>query len=281
MQGKMIMQVILYMKKVGIVCCSNGIDIKQKDSLMQLEKQLNELKIKVIWSPYIYKKEGVRAIDARKRADVLMTFFQDDSIDAIFDISGGDIANEILEYLDFHQITKMFWGYSDLTTILNAIYSQTQKQTVLFQIRHIIDNDIQMLRLKNHSLFDIDYQMIQGENVKGIVIGGNIRCFLKLAGTIYFPNVKDKLLFLEAYSGNEAKLITYFSQLKQMKVFDKIQGLILGTYTEYFQNHELIDLIELVKRYIPNDLPIIYTKDIGHDKNAKAIIIGKEYLFKK
>lgn len=273
------MQVILYMKKVGIVCCSNGIEIDQEKYLLKLENELKNLGVTIVWSPYIYKQDGIRSADAEKRAKVLMDFCKDEEIDAVFDISGGDIANEILEYIDFHQITKMFWGYSDLTTILNAIYSQTQKQTVLFQIRNLIDNELQIQRIKQKTLFQLDYQMLQGKMMKGIVVGGNIRCFLKLAGTIYFPNVKDKLLLLEAYSGDEAKLITYFSQLKQMKVFDKIQGLIIGTYTEYFQNHELADLIELVKRYIPNDLPIIYTKDIGHSKNAKAIVIGKEYIF--
>ena len=48
----------------------------------------------------------------------------------IYDISGGDIANEILPYLDFEVIKnsgKRFWGYSDLTTVINAIYEKTGK----------------------------------------------------------------------------------------------------------------------------------------------------------
>lgn len=269
------------MKKIGIVCCSNGIDKKYENDLIQLENELNQLNIHVIWSPYIYKENGIRSADAKKRAEIFMKFNLDDTIDSIFDISGGDIANEILEYIDFSQIRKTFWGYSDLTTILNAIYSQTKKQSILFQIRHLVDNEIQRKRLKKNSLFDLDYQIIQGKNVKGIVVGGNIRCLLKLSGTMYFPDMKDKLLLLEAYSGNEAKLITYFSQLKQMGVFEQIQGLILGTYTEYFKNHHIDDLLQIVKRYVPDDLTIVFTKDIGHSRNSKAIVIGKEYIFCK
>ena len=56
-----------------------------------------------------------------------MNFYQDREIQMIFDISGGDIANEILPYLDFEVIAenpKPFWGYSDLTTIMNAIYAK-------------------------------------------------------------------------------------------------------------------------------------------------------------
>lgn len=267
------------MKKVGIVCCSNGIDRKQKDYLLKLEKQLQQLDIEVIWSPYIFKQTDIQPASAVDRAKILIKMNQDETIDAVFDISGGDIANEILDDLDFNQIIKPFWGYSDLTTVINAIYTQTKRQSILFQIRHIVDNDRQIQRWKEKSLFDLDYQIMQGQGVQGIVIGGNIRCFLKLAGTKYFPDVKDKLLLLEAYSGNEAKLITYLSQLKQMHVFEQIQGLILGTYTEYFKDHDINDLLQIVKRYVPDDLTIIYTKDIGHHKNAKAIVIGKQYTF--
>lgn len=110
-------------------------------------------------------------------------------------------------------------------------------------------------------------------------MGGNIRCLLKLAGTPYFPNMKDKILLLEAYSGDEAKIITYFQQLKQMKVFEQIQGLLLGTFTQYFQKQTIDDLFEISKKFIPKDLTVIYTPDIGHSPNAKAIIIGKEYQF--
>ena len=177
------------------------------------------------------------------------------------------------------QISTQLRGAVQVQKDLSFQKTDRQRQSVLFQIRHLIDNDMQIKRIKEKSLFDLDYQIMQGKGVQGVVIGGNIRCFLKLAGTRYFPEVKDKLLLLEAYSGNEAKLVTYLSQLKQMHVFEQIQGLILGTYTEYFKNHDINDLLRLVKRYVSDDLTIIYTKDIGHSKNAKAIVIGKEYFF--
>jgi ABC-type antimicrobial peptide transport system permease subunit len=73
---------------------------------------------------YIYVKDSIYSGTAAERAEALMNFYKDEEIRAIFDISGGDIANEILPYLDFEVIGKMqkqFWGYSDLTTIINAI----------------------------------------------------------------------------------------------------------------------------------------------------------------
>ena len=74
--------------------------------------------------------------------------------DVIFDISGGDLANGVLKYLDFDIIAKSkaeFWGYSDLTTIVNAIYSQTGKYSMLYQIKNVVWNpEIQQKRFKDY-----------------------------------------------------------------------------------------------------------------------------------
>ena len=47
-----------------------------------------------------------------------MRYYCDPSVDAVFDISGGDMANEILPWLDFQAIRqkgqgKLLFGYSD------------------------------------------------------------------------------------------------------------------------------------------------------------------------
>ena len=70
-----------------------------------------------------------------------MSFYKDAEIKGIFDISGGDVANGILPYLDYDVIAnspKIFLGYSDLTTVLNAIYQKTGRASVLYQIRKLI-----------------------------------------------------------------------------------------------------------------------------------------------
>ena len=60
---------------------------------------------------------------------------------SIYDISGGDIANQLLPHLDFDSVAKskaVFWGYSDLTTIINAIYTLTGKESVLYQVKNMV-----------------------------------------------------------------------------------------------------------------------------------------------
>lgn len=118
--------------------------------------------------------------------------------------------------------------------------------------------------------------------MSGVVIGGNIRCFLKLAGTKYLPDFSNRILFLESYSGDVALMTTYLTQLKQMGVFQKISGLLLGTFTEMKKNNEYPDIVALATRIIDDkNLAIAKTDDIGHSRNSKCLIIGKEYRLKK
>ena len=132
---------------------------------------------------------------------------------------------------------------------------------------------------EGNALYKIDYDFVQGNSMQGIVVGGNIRCLLKLAGTEYMPDFTDKILLLESYSGTVPKMETYLCQLQQLGVFDKVSGILLGTFTEMEEKNCKPRMKELVQRIVRVDMPIAVTKDIGHGTDAKAIIIGKEYRF--
>ncbi|MEE0859720.1 MAG: S66 peptidase family protein [Acutalibacteraceae bacterium] len=278
--------------KIGIICCSNGQKKEYAGKIKYLESTLLNIGLQPIFSDCIYEKNNVFAGTAKERADALMRFYTDDEIKGIFDISGGDIANGILPYLDYEIIansTKTFWGYSDLTTVINAIYAKTGKASVLYQLRNLIYDfkEQQTTDFKNtlfenkNDLFNFKYRFIQQKEMQGIVAGGNIRCFLKLAGTEFMPDLKDKILFLESYSGAVPKMETYLCQLQQLGVFDKVAGILLGTFTQ-MEAEKCIPTIEsLIQNFAGKDLPIAITSNIGHSTNSKAIAIGKELHIKQ
>lgn len=275
--------------KVGIVCCSNGQSTKNKETIMSLKNVLKNMGLIPVFSNYIYVKDSVFSGTARERAQALMEFYLDCDVKTIFDISGGDIGNEILPYLDFDIISehpKQFWGYSDLTTILNAIYTKTGQTSVLYQVRNLVyeyaslqQKAFQETVFQNQkTLYEFPYKFIQGTKMEGIIVGGNIRCFLKLAGTEFFPDLQDKLLFLEARGGQVPQMVTFLSQLKMIGAFDKIKGILLGTFTEMEKMQALPDIISLVKSYAPN-LPIAKTELVGHGTDSRGIIIGEYRIF--
>jgi muramoyltetrapeptide carboxypeptidase LdcA involved in peptidoglycan recycling len=273
--------------KVALVCCSNGQKVEYKGKLHELEQTLTQIGVVPVWSDYIYERESVFSGSPKQRAEALMHFYRDEDIKAIFDISGGDIANEILPYLDFKEIKKsdkLFWGYSDLTTIINAIYTKTGKASVLYQVKNLVYEDsarqihnfTNSVMQEQHDLFDFQYHFLQKEEMSGVVVGGNIRCLLKLAGTEYWPDMEGKLLLLESLGGTVPQMVTYLSQLKQMGVFSKVAGILLGTFTKMKKDKCCPDIVELVKRYVGETLPIAVTTEIGHGADSKAIVIGKK-----
>lgn len=238
-------------------------------------------------SDFIFEKYSIFSGNPEERAKALLKFYADDEIKAIFDISGGDVANEILEYVDFDLIKrnpKPFFGYSDLTTIINAIYTKTEAVSYLYQIRNLIYDNKQLqvkwfensLFYGQKDLFDVRYSFIQGNKMEGVVVGGNIGCLLKLPGTPYLPNFENKILFLEAFGGDVALITTFFSQLKQMGVFSKINGILLGTFTKMEENN-LQPTVEDILKNVINDkqLPIAKTREVGHGTDSKCIEIGK------
>ena len=248
--------------------------------------------IESVMAEHIYATHDAFSGSDEERAEDLMRFYRDDEIDAIYDISGGDLANGILKYLEWDVIAnthKVFWGYSDLTTVINAIYTMTGKASVLYQIKNMVwpCKELQKQRFsdyfagKNNDLFDLDYSFLQGESMEGIVVGGNIRCFAKLAGTRYWPDMKGKILLLESLGGECGQIATLFNQLDDIGVFSQVSGILLGTFTNYEKADLELTVYDLLQMHITDGLPVAYTGDIGHGYNAKAIMIGKTMILKK
>ncbi|EOU2057502.1 Microcin C7 self-immunity protein MccF [Clostridium perfringens] len=279
--------------KIGVISCSNGLNIKHKNIIDELKLNLKSLDIDMVEGDTLYAKEyNLFSGTGEEKARALEKLFLDKDIKMIFDISGGDLANEVLDFLDFNLIKenpKPFFGYSDLTVLLNAIYSQCHIATYNYQLRNLIGKfkEEQMQNFKasfiegKEDIFNLDYKWINGSHLEGRVVGGNIRCLLKLAGTKYMPDFKDKILFLESFSGNSAKMVTYITQYKNLGVFNEVKGIILGEFTEMEREDLKPDIVEILKRVIGEiNIPILKTRDLGHGADAKCIPIGKYLILK-
>ncbi len=272
--------------KAGLVSCSNGQQPDQEANIHCLEEILSEMGITAVAAEHLYAIDGVFGGTAKERAADLMAFYHRDDIDVIYDVSGGDIANEVLGYLDYDVIAgsqKQLWGYSDLTSVLNAVYAKTGRPSVLYQVKNLIRDDTGTLRdrfqntVMNHKkeLYQIQYEFLQGQTMEGMVAGGNIRCLLKLAGTPYWPDMKGKILLLESLGGSAAQISALFAQLEQMGVFEQVSGVLLGTFTALSQSENRKMPFELLSSHISSSLPVAQTPDIGHGLDAKAAVIGE------
>ena len=110
-----------------------------------------------------------------------------------------------------------------LYQVRNLLYDHSAEQITLFQ---------NAFSGQSPSLFDLPCTFLQGDHMEGVMIGGNIRCFLKLAGTDFQPDFRGKILLLEAMGGGVPQMVTFLSQLKMMHAFEQINGILLGTFSQ-------------------------------------------------
>ena len=94
------------MKKVGIVACSDAQKEEYRERNEELVRFLESIDYEPILSSCIYAAEGVFSGTPKARAEQLMSMFADPDVEEIYDISGGDVANQILDDLDYELISK-------------------------------------------------------------------------------------------------------------------------------------------------------------------------------
>lgn len=276
--------------KAALTACSDPMLLYQREDVERLKTLMEKENVEVVFSPHLFDR--VEDLSERDRAGDLTGYFRDPDMDFIFDISGGDIANSVLQKLDYRAVRDsraVFCGYSDLTTVLNAIYAKTGRETINYQIRNLLydHGEEQRTYFREHVLKgdvterDLEYRFLRGHSMRGRVLAGNIRCFLKLAGTPFFPDLSGAILLLEAYSGTPMKMTTYLHQLEQIGVFEKINGILLGRFSEMEKKGYTPAMRELVEKIVPPKIPIAATPYVGHETDARAVCIGREYSLKE
>lgn len=267
---------------IALIACSNPLTDHQRDEVQHVIQILRQQHI------FVLTKDSInQSISAKQRAMELMQYYQNPDVRMICDVSGGDLANGVLSYLDFdliRQYPKPFCGYSDLSAIINGIYAKTRHTALLYQVRNLYGTDsirqqkyfFEYLQGTSTHLTHPEIQMLSGDQFpRAVIVGGNIRCLLKLSGTPFWPDLSDKILFLESLSGGIERIQAFFDQLSQIGVFQQIAGLLLGTFTQLDQEYGCQAVEQIALQSTRNHLiPIGRTMEVGHNKNSLAIEIG-------
>ncbi len=112
---------------------------------------------------------------------------------------------------------------------------------------------------------------------KGVLKGGNFRTLMTLAGTKYFPDLSNSILFLEDDADeSSATLQRMLIQLSQQENFSELEGLVFGRFQED-SNISLEAFSKIIKRTIKNyDIPVIANVDFGHTDPILSLPIGKK-----
>lgn len=272
---------------VGIISCSNGLRCADAPLVEEVCAALSSIGLGVFLSPCLYRLDPTpHSGPPQQRAAALMDLYDNPLISAIFDISGGDAANGLLPHLDFQRIAradKPFFALSDGSVLLNAIAAGGGRTTYHFWVRTLAGPHApaQLARFERQFITgtepfsSFEYRFLRGTHRSGPVVGGNLRCFCKLAGTRWMPRCEGALLLLESFGGTAARVGSYLDQLQHCGVFDAVAGVILGTFTELEQREGVPTVEQMVLQLTAKRaLGVVKSAAIGHGMDGCCIPLG-------
>jgi muramoyltetrapeptide carboxypeptidase len=242
------------------------------------------------------KVNGYLAGSDEERADDLNSMFKNKNVKAIICLRGGYGAFRILDRINYKLIRnnpKIFVGFSEITALQNAILHKAGLITFAGpMVASDFANDVSSyteelfwrLLTSNKKLGRIRYpdqsklSGITKGSATGRILGGNLAVFNALIGSPYFPLLKDRILLLEDVAELPYKIDRMFNQLRMIKVFTKVKGIVLGRFVDCYEHDPMkktLTLGEVMEDYL-NDLniPVVYTFPHGHIKDKVTVPIG-------
>ncbi len=279
---------------IGIIAPSNPITERYKEYLNNSIKIFENMGFNIKLSHNIYKNTWGYSATPEEKASDINDMFADKEVKAIISAMGGDNSFNCLGLIDYENIKKnpkIICGYSDATNYLEAIYTKTGLITYhhleMVDLGKKLNREFELKQFKktliDGTIGNIDknsqYKVLKKGCTEGIIVGGNVPSIVTLLNTEYFPDLNDKILFLEVYSKTTNFELTdrYIGLLKYHGVFDKIKGLWIGHYDADTENTKIEDIF--MRHLKEFDFPIIKCDDFGHDCDKIVIPIGAKVKF--
>lgn len=269
------------------------------DNLERINQAVNyfeKIGYRVVVGKNVGKIRGYLAGTDEERLNDLHEMFLNKDVKAIFSIRGGYGTIRFLDKVNYNLIKrnpKIFVGYSDITALQLAIFHKTGLITFAGPMAAVdfagdIDpfteeNFWKMVtspkpfgKFKNPPHERISF--ISVGKAKGRLLGGNLSLVNSLLGTPYLPKLDKSLLFLEEVEEKPYRIDRFFAQMKLAKIFEKVSGIILCSFTDCVEtdpSKKSLTLNEVVLDYFANlKKPVAYNLIHGHVKTKNTIPIG-------
>jgi muramoyltetrapeptide carboxypeptidase len=199
--------------------------------------------------------------------------FANDEVDAIICARGGVGSMRIVSSLDYDMIRnhpKLFVGYSDVTSIQNAMLNLSglvslQGPMVGVGLRKDPDNDPE----RHKKYWSTMLQIMSGEQLQlglwqggpapltikegeatGRLVGGNLILFTLLNGSRYMPSPEGKVLFLEDIDEEAWRIDNFFGGLESSGYLSQVSSVVLGEFPRKPDTVDPVQLEEVFRSYL-------------------------------
>ncbi len=268
------------------------------DDFSRIEKgvaYLEGLGYRVKLGRYIYKRLGYLSASDDERAKDLNEMFADPQVRAIICVRGGYGTPRILDKIDYGVIKrnpKIFVGYSDITALQLAIFKKVGLITFSGPMLAvdiysnfdayseeffwmILTSKSREIEVKNPDGAEIS--VLKQGKAMGTLLGGNLSLLASTVGTKFQPNFNDSILVIEDIGEEPYRIDRYLAQLKNAGILNKINGCILGQFTDCVpkEPEKSLTLEQIFQDYFGNlKVPVISNLSYGHIPRKITLPIG-------
>jgi muramoyltetrapeptide carboxypeptidase len=273
---------------VGLISPASFIE---PEDIEQAKQTFSGLGLKVKLGMHVLDRYGYLAGQDADRARDVNAMFADRCVKAIIATRGGWGCNRILPLLDYSLIRshpKILIGYSDITSLLLAIYARSRlitfhgpvatsnwTQFTTDYLKRILFH-AEVVTMKNTLTTEIGRKIITPGKAKGKLVGGNLSVLAAMVGSCYLPSCKNSILFMEDIGEDIYRVDRMLTQLKNAGILNQIVGFIFGKCTNCSLGDEpSLTLMEVLQDHIKSlGVPAWYGAMIGHLPDKFTIPIG-------
>jgi len=238
----------------------------------------------VLIGPNTFNRRDYLAGKDEERLSDFHAMFSDQGVKAVFCARGGYGSLRLLDKIDFDLIKKngkIFVGYSDITALLMAIYSETGLITFHGPVVRGLSSD---KRINLDSLFrlltpgqGLEINLAEGivlrpGKAKGPLIGGNLSIICHLLGTSYLPSLDGCILFIEDTAEPLYRIDRLLTHLRLSGHLNRLSGLVAGRFDGCGEMSAIERLISDVVG--DQDIAIATGLPVGHGPENLALPIG-------
>jgi len=275
---------------VAIVAPS-GILLNREKEIDQAKKLLESWGLNVMIGEHVFKQNGHFAGTDNQRCEDFQNALNSPGVKAIWCARGGYGTVRILDELDyskFKQHPKWIIGYSDITAIHNQLNNLgiesihalmcTSLTEDLGEIEHSVSTfkDVIFGKPLSYTINGSKYN--KAGKASGNLVGGNLTLLHTMLGSSTSIDTNGKIIFFEEIGEYAYHIDRMLQSLKRAGYFEGCIGIIVGNISKVRRNttpwgkpmQQLI--LDVFEDY---DFPILFNFPAGHEKDNRALIMGR------
>lgn len=242
------------------------------------KKVLETMGLSVIIGQSVYEKYGYLAGNDAIRLHDLHEAFANPEVKGIFCARGGYGSGRLLPHIQYELIRnnpKIFWGYSDITSLHIAFSQHTGLVTFHGPMIEELGKGVDPLSLSSfNQLFHPYSTILSGAEcitapstciVSAPLVGGNLTVLVSSLGTPYEICTINKIILLEDVGEEPYRVDRMLNQLHLVGKWNDCAGVIFASCHDCIASKLSLSLERILHHYLaPYNIPVLFGLPIGH-----------------